>query len=209
MQDRFARRGSYDQRMDIRHSLHIMRPTIALAAFALLAGCASSQPRFSCPFEDTGYGCKSTREIYELTNQAGVSDTRGAAPVALTTAPKARNGHRIGLEGSAMSLRAPVQQDAGAFTTPAALSLGPVTGPVPLPPPDASAVARLPAQVMRIWIAPWTDERGDLHRPSHIYTEIVARRWAVGGDVRANQGVQASFDPNGPMFPKTDFHEGN
>lgn len=189
-----------------------LRLIMTSLAVATLAACASSQPRFSCPFEDTGYGCRSTREIYELTNHPGVSDTRGLAaqrdsrPV---RAPRAHNSHRVAVRGGAIALQAPVQTNTGPFTSPSALSLGPVSAPVPTPLPDADAVARLPAQVMRIWVAPWTDERGDLHRPGHIYTEIVARRWAVGGDVRAEQGVQASFDPNGPMFPKTDFREGN
>ena len=39
---------------------------------------------------------------------------------------------------------------------------------------------RLPAQVMRVWIAPWEDSRGDLHAPGYLYTEIEPRRWSLG-----------------------------
>jgi hypothetical protein len=39
---------------------------------------------------------------------------------------------------------------------------------------------RMPAQVMRIWIAPWEDSRGDLHAPGYLYTEIEPRRWTLG-----------------------------
>jgi hypothetical protein len=39
---------------------------------------------------------------------------------------------------------------------------------------------RAPAQVMRIWIAPWEDSRGDLHAPGYLYTEILPRRWRIG-----------------------------
>jgi len=39
---------------------------------------------------------------------------------------------------------------------------------------------RMPAQVMRIWVAPWEDGRGDLHAPGYVYTEIVPRRWTLG-----------------------------
>jgi hypothetical protein len=39
---------------------------------------------------------------------------------------------------------------------------------------------RVPAQVMRIWIAPWEDTRGDLHAPGYVYTEIEPRRWTLG-----------------------------
>jgi len=43
---------------------------------------------------------------------------------------------------------------------------------------DPSAL-RVPARVMRIWIAPWEDSRGDLHAPGYLYTEIEPRRWAL------------------------------
>ena len=46
--------------------------------------------------------------------------------------------------------------------------------------PAAGAVPlRSPARVMRIWIAPWEDSRGDLHAPGYLYTEIEPRRWAL------------------------------
>ncbi len=54
------------------------------------------------------------------------------------------------------------------------------TGAVPAYPEDPLA-RRLPAKVMRIWIAPWEDSRGDLHAPGYLYTEIEPRRWTVGG----------------------------
>jgi len=54
------------------------------------------------------------------------------------------------------------------------------TGAVPSYPQDPLA-RRLPAKVMRIWIAPWEDSRGDLHAPGYLYTEIEPRRWTIGG----------------------------
>jgi hypothetical protein len=53
-------------------------------------------------------------------------------------------------------------------------------GAVPSYPEDPLA-RRLPAKVMRIWIAPWEDSRGDLHAPGYLYTEIEPRRWTIGG----------------------------
>jgi hypothetical protein len=53
-------------------------------------------------------------------------------------------------------------------------------GVVPSYPEDPLA-RRLPAKVMRIWIAPWEDSRGDLHAPGYLYTEIEPRRWTIGG----------------------------
>ena len=48
-----------------------------------------------------------------------------------------------------------------------------------LPRPGDPAALRVPARVMRIWIAPWEDSRGDLHAPGYLYTEIEPRRWAL------------------------------
>jgi len=56
-------------------------------------------------------------------------------------------------------------------------------GTVPSHPEDPLA-RRLPAKVMRIWIAPWEDSRGDLHAPGYLYTEIEPRRWTVGGPAK-------------------------
>jgi hypothetical protein len=53
------------------------------------------------------------------------------------------------------------------------------TGPV-LPRHEDPVPLRAPAQVMRVWIAPWEDSRGDLHAPGYLYTEIEPRRWTLG-----------------------------
>lgn len=201
---------------------------LALACLGLSA-CSSNKPKFSCPAMTTGYGCQSMLEVYEITSAPGVFDAKRqpesrstgkadarratrrptSTPGQTLAAAPVENRHAIAVSGHALTLAAPVQSDAGAFVSPNSLSLdGAVAGSFVLPLPEPNAVARLPAQVMRIWFAPWTDERGDLHKPSHVYTEIAGRRWAVGGDVRAAHEAQASFDPNGAMYPKSDL-EGN
>jgi hypothetical protein len=69
----------------------------------------------------------------------------------------------------------PSPKDAAKANASRAVATGPVLsrpeGPVPI---------RVPAQVMRIWIAPWEDTRGDLHAPGYVYTEIEPRRWTLG-----------------------------
>jgi hypothetical protein len=52
-----------------------------------------------------------------------------------------------------------------------------------LPSPEGPVPIRVPAQVMRIWIAPWEDDHGDLHAPGYLYTEIAPRRWTIGEPV--------------------------
>ena len=46
-------------------------------------------------------------------------------------------------------------------------------------PTSSTEPYRVPAQVMRIWMAPWEDAAGDLHMPSYVFTEVKSRRWSV------------------------------
>ena len=46
--------------------------------------------------------------------------------------------------------------------------------------------------VMRIWVAPWEDEAGDLHADGYMYTEIEERRWNLGDKYK---GPKKAFAP--------------
>jgi len=50
----------------------------------------------------------------------------------------------------------------------------------PVPKIDDPTPIRTPAQVMRIWIAPWEDSDGDLMVSNYVYTELEPRRWLIG-----------------------------
>jgi conjugal transfer pilus assembly protein TraV len=50
----------------------------------------------------------------------------------------------------------------------------------PVPKIDDPTPIRTPAQVMRIWIAPWEDSDGDLMVSGYVYTELEPRRWMIG-----------------------------
>ena len=50
----------------------------------------------------------------------------------------------------------------------------------PVPKIDDPTPIRTPAQVMRIWIAPWEDSEGDLMVSNYVYTELEPRRWMIG-----------------------------
>lgn len=45
------------------------------------------------------------------------------------------------------------------------------SGPLPL---------RTPAQVIRIWVAPWEAQDGRLHLANFIYAEVQERQWSIG-----------------------------
>ena len=62
------------------------------------------------------------------------------------------------------------------------------TGPA-IPRAEDPSALRVPARVMRIWIAPWEDSRGDLHAPGYLYTEIEPRRWTPGAPPRSRDDL--------------------
>ena len=46
--------------------------------------------------------------------------------------------------------------------------------------PHEPVPVRTPAEVMRIWVAPWESDSGDLMVTGHVFTEIEPRRWTLG-----------------------------
>ena len=63
-------------------------------------------------------------------------------------------------------------------TKAASTTVAPPT-PGDLDPAIAILPAREPAQILRIWIAPWEDAAGNLHGASDLFTEITPRRWRL------------------------------
>lgn len=132
----------------------------SVMATTLLSGCASmfntaDSDSYGCPGMPKGITCATPTQVYNATNEP--SSKKGGTvsmPGIQTTAVNGAGGH-AGVGGS----RATEPAYGG--------------GSVPQP-------IREPAQVMRIWIAPWTDKDDDLHWPSYLYTEIVPRKWSVG-----------------------------
>lgn len=59
--------------------------------------------------------------------------------------------------------------------------------------PSEPVPVRTPAQIMRIWVAPFVDTNGDLVAPGFVYTEIEPRRWIYPGD--ETWGNQRMFAP--------------
>lgn len=59
--------------------------------------------------------------------------------------------------------------------------------------PDQPVPIRTPAQIMRIWIAPYVDTMGDLIAPGFVYTEVEPRRWIYPEDEDRSYGK--NFQP--------------
>lgn len=126
-----------------------------LIAGLALAGCTSNpKGKFECPYTG-GVACMSMTDMYEATHNTDHVVGKGA--------PRAMND--AGRDGSGVQ----VQGDTLTFAERTPVASLPTQLPV-----------RLPAKVMRIWIAPWVDAGGDLNLAGHVFTEIESRKWSVG-----------------------------
>ena len=55
--------------------------------------------------------------------------------------------------------------------------------------PEANALLRSPARVLRLWIKPWEDSDGDLHTQSYVYVPIDSGRWLIDHRVLPTRDV--------------------
>lgn len=158
--------------------------------FALLpfvAACSSLNPvggsEFNCPGMGPG-ACTTPRNAYEMSN--------GTMEEVRNRIERNASGDSIDVDGALRDARA------GATRNPAnagRVMQSPVGAVAPdmrgsntiagVPPElaiqaDSATPVRMPAQVMRIRIFPWTDTYDNLHSGGYIYTEIEPRKWSFG-----------------------------
>ena len=123
----------------------------------LVSGCATTE--YGCKGMPEDPKCLSTTEAYQLSDKA-LPDP---------------------MKMSEMNAAGGNAQTDSTFTSSSINSLPPT--PIlqqPVPKIDDPTPIRTPAQVMRIWIAPWEDAEGDLMVSNYVYTEIEPRRWMIG-----------------------------
>ena len=137
------------------------RNLLAIALFASiasLAGCATpgASSKRSCGVPE-GAPCMSVRDVYYATNHADRLTASSKPATRAVTAPT------LMIEGESLVMSD--QEQASAF---------------PVETPPKTVPLRTQARVMRIWVAPWTDNAGDLHMGGHLFTEIEPRKWSVG-----------------------------
>lgn len=142
-----------------------------IGAMAVLTGCSTfgvGNSEYACQGMPEGVQCMSARDVYEATNDGQVPRSISAAEAAqgVTSVPASVATAQV--DGSAGD------RDAAFINTYVAPYL-----------PDKPIPIRTPAQVMRIWVAPWEDANGDLNATGYLYTEIEPRRWVIGDQAPA------------------------
>ena len=145
----------------------------AAGALLLTTGCSSmlnvGSPDYACPGMPSGVQCMSARDVYTATNNGNV-------PL-----PMQRAGQEVGAK-KATAAGAAADSVAPGGTQPTPNDV--VSTYVAPRLPDQPIPIRTPAQVMRIWVAPWEGTNGDLNTTGYIYTEIEPRRWVIGDAVQ-------------------------
>jgi len=137
------------------------KPIVSKLIFILLlsllgSGCATTE--YGCKGMPEDPKCLSTTEAYQVSDKALPEPARLDSSI--------QSGEVVatagGLNGADVSSVAqPIHQQ-------------------PMPKIDDPTPIRTPAQVMRIWIAPWEDREGDLMVSNYVYTELEPRRWMIG-----------------------------
>lgn len=128
-------------------------------------GCATMQSEYSCPGVPDGVVCKNPVEVYNLTENA--DSVTGCKDCQKKTKAKEQEDP----ETSENSGNNEQQQKQYMPALTRINPTEPLHGPMPV---------MEPAKVLRIWIAPWIDEKEDLRWPGYVFTEITPRRWTLG-----------------------------
>jgi len=152
--------------------MHNTALAVGLLGALTLTACSTSgwKEEFACPGMPNGVTCKSVQEVYNGTENADRMLT---------------DEQGLAKEKSASTQSAPV-------FLPGQLPAGRRM------PADALPILE-PARVMRIWVAPWIDDKKDLHFPGYIFTEVTPRRWSMG---------EASAIKGKVLVPlQTDYHD--
>ncbi|APO97734.1 MULTISPECIES: TraV family lipoprotein [Xanthomonas] len=186
--------------LNMKNPLLALKCLAAASCLLMLNACATgSSGKFACPAPD-GFSCMNPVEVYEATNDMSNADEQPRvkkggklAPQTIVVQPVAPavaeavavgpdrccnpvlTGLSVGKNDS-LSLARPMSPIVPTQRQADALNRGTRASPQL---PDGEAY-RESAKIMRIYVAPWEDEQGDLHMGGIIYSEIEPRKWRVG-----------------------------
>lgn len=161
----------------------------------MLSGCGSltgldASDSFSCP-KDAGLPCLSMQEAYQASNdrtlphqRRGAKDEadRAPAPDAVAEVKTETNASTNLLASDAEAERRAEEANLKSKLLARAereSQRGFVEGGRTASVASSATPARLPERLIRIWVAPWTDEEGDLHDAHYIFAKAADARWAT------------------------------
>jgi len=168
------------------------RTIFALSLMLIAASAADARGRkFSCPLPDKR-ACMSVEQVYKSTNDGAQLDETGAPVVVVQQAPQpqrpieAVGGAPVAVPNrccqptvTAVSVKGDTLAVASPVVVPASNRVVPVQNEMVVRTAREEPF-RTPAKVMRIYVASWEDESGDLHMGGYLFSEIEPRKWSVG-----------------------------
>ena len=119
------------------------------------------QSSYSCPGGVDGVRCMSARQVYQATESSDYVKPANAPGEEDKSTLAASSANNIPQENRQITVLS-------------------IEQPIPI---------RTQAKVMRIWMAPWEDDDGDLHADGYLYTEIESRRWNLGERFKSPGGA--------------------
>jgi|GEM_PF-898344 len=147
------------QAFDKRTPLPILGPALCLSLIGLsLGGCGSTSETFDCK-AGQGVGCKSISQVNQIVDE-GFLDSAGKGII------------EIGNSG--LPFPAPLIL-AGLHSESCLPNVAPDSTEIPLS--DGTVVHRIQEKPLRVWIAPFQDEQGNLHEASVIHSVLTPGRW--------------------------------
>lgn len=167
---------------------------LAIGLVATLSGCAGldASSSFACKAPE-GVNCQSLSGTY-------ANSVAGSLPSQqVHKAGGSTSGD--GLSGTGQRDRRYVWADQGGGDQPGIQRYyggddGSRLSPRAMAAPSSGTPIRKPPQVLRVWVAPWEDESGDLHDQSYFYTMVSPGRWAIEA---SRQSISERFKPVYPL----------
>ena len=162
----------------------------ALLLSLMLSGCGSltgldASDSFSCP-KDAGLPCLSMQEAYQASNDRTLPHQRrdakdeeeadrAPAPDVVAEVKTETNASTNLIASDAEAERRAAEANLKSQQSQRGFVDGGRTAAVA----SSATPARLPERLIRIWVAPWTDEEGDLHDAHYIFAKAADARWAT------------------------------
>ena len=148
-------------------------PIATVAAASLVAGCAN----LSGLDASSGFSCKAAPGV-TCQSISGVHQNASAGNLPFQRAGNAAN-EATGTDGSATTDKAKGESGESRNPVYGASSVSGKVSPRDMEAASSGMPVRQPPLVLRVWMAPYEDEGGDLYDQSYFYTMVHSGRWMI------------------------------
>lgn len=168
-----------------------MLPTLTLLAVSALtlSGCGTLNTAKHNSFACQGSECPTPLEVYSETNGYPADLAMGHTPSRWSVTQAGKRG-----KGSSRKEEKAMREALDADALDLVRGVSPYADAVVAETGGLAQPIRTPAQVMRVWVAPWIDSQDNLHMNGFVYTEVAQRRWAFGEpEIRASDPLSLTM----------------